>query len=174
MFPIILDTGASVSISPIKEDFIGGIHELENETIRGFAHDLKISGYGRVRWKLKDVFNNEMVVETNALYIPEGDVRLFSPQAWFQENQKGTLLVDASAATIYSPFDNSICTFFHHRDNNLPMAFQDPQYEFGLEFGSFTSTDVKLSVADEMNQNLTKAQKELLLWHWKLGHAGFT
>ena len=27
------------------------------------------------------------------------------------------------------------------------------------------------SVADESNQNLTSAQKELLLWHWKLGHA---
>ena len=31
-----------------------------------------------------------------------------------------------------------------------------------------------LSVADETNQNLTRAQKELLKWHWKLGHAGFT
>ena len=28
-----------------------------------------------------------------------------------------------------------------------------------------------MSVADESNQNLTSAQKELLLWHWKLGHA---
>ena len=28
-----------------------------------------------------------------------------------------------------------------------------------------------MSVADESNQNLTRAQKELLLWHWKLGHA---
>jgi hypothetical protein len=30
-----------------------------------------------------------------------------------------------------------------------------------------------LSVADKTNQNLTASQKELLLWHWKLGHAGF-
>ena len=28
-----------------------------------------------------------------------------------------------------------------------------------------------MSVADESNQNLTSVQKELLLWHWKLGHA---
>ena len=28
-----------------------------------------------------------------------------------------------------------------------------------------------MSVADESTQNLTRAQKELLLWHWKLGHA---
>jgi len=30
-----------------------------------------------------------------------------------------------------------------------------------------------MSVADETNQNLTKAQKELLQWHWKLGHLRF-
>ena len=29
------------------------------------------------------------------------------------------------------------------------------------------------SVAGETNQNLTAAQKELLIWHWKLGHIGF-
>jgi hypothetical protein len=28
-----------------------------------------------------------------------------------------------------------------------------------------------LTVADEVNHNLTAARKELLLWHWKLGHA---
>ena len=31
--------------------------------------------------------------------------------------------------------------------------------------------DDALSVADDSNKNLTGAQKELLLWHWKLGHA---
>jgi hypothetical protein len=30
---------------------------------------------------------------------------------------------------------------------------------------------IMLSVADETNQNITGAQKELLGWHWKLGHA---
>jgi hypothetical protein len=30
-----------------------------------------------------------------------------------------------------------------------------------------------LSVASEVNQNITAAQKELLKWHWRLGHAGF-
>jgi hypothetical protein len=28
-----------------------------------------------------------------------------------------------------------------------------------------------LSVADETNQNLTSSQKELLKWHWRIGHA---
>jgi hypothetical protein len=30
-----------------------------------------------------------------------------------------------------------------------------------------------MSVASETNQYLTKAQKELLIWYWKLGHCHF-
>jgi hypothetical protein len=30
-----------------------------------------------------------------------------------------------------------------------------------------------MSVVDETNQNLSPCQKELFLWHWKLGHANF-
>ena len=30
-----------------------------------------------------------------------------------------------------------------------------------------------LCVTDQNNQNLSGPQKELLLWHWQLGHAGF-
>jgi hypothetical protein len=31
-----------------------------------------------------------------------------------------------------------------------------------------------MSVAHETNQNLSKSQKELLTWHWKLGHCNFS
>jgi hypothetical protein len=30
-----------------------------------------------------------------------------------------------------------------------------------------------LSVESEVNQNITAAHKELLKWHWRLGHANF-
>ncbi|KAI2510176.1 hypothetical protein MHU86_4208 [Fragilaria crotonensis] len=33
---------------------------------------------------------------------------------------------------------------------------------------------VSLSVLDETNQNITAAQKDLLLWHFRLGHLGFS
>ena len=94
VIPVVFDTGASVSISPVKEDFIGEIHTVTNETIKGLAHEINIAGYGRVRWVIRDMFGNDMTIETNALYIPEGDVRLFSPQSYFQEHRKGRMIVD--------------------------------------------------------------------------------
>jgi hypothetical protein len=42
------------------------------------------------------------------------------------------------------------------------------------DLASFVSTSsTLLSVTNQTNQNLCPAQKELLLWHFKLGHAGF-
>ena len=46
----------------------------------------------------------------------------------------------------------------------------------GTDINLFSSPDELfdlMSVADETNQNLSAAQKELLQWHWKLGHCNF-
>jgi Reverse transcriptase (RNA-dependent DNA polymerase) len=173
-FPIVIDTGATVSITPVKSDFVGELRTPNDEVIKGLTSTTKIAGYGRVRWMLKDCFGDQVIVETDALYIPEAEVRLFSPQTWFQEQRAGQLLVTWQATYLDPPgTTNQRLTFPYFHANNLPMAFDDPQMALAIEFGSFTSGQVNLSVADETNQNLTRAQKELLLWHWKLGHAGF-
>jgi hypothetical protein len=184
IFPIVIDTGASLSVSPVKEDFIGEIITNDDVTIKGLSHEIRVAGHGRVRWKLRDAFGKEDIVETDALYIPNGDVRLFSPQCWFQEHRRGSMLVTHDSTTITSPNDEQIkLTIPYFYENNLPIIFHDPMVKYNIEFGSFTSSHVRelmseerklfLSVADETNQNLTRAQKELLLWHWKFGHAGF-
>jgi hypothetical protein len=40
-----------------------------------------------------------------------------------------------------------------------------------VALGDENELSTLMSVADETNQNLSLAQKELLLWHWKMGHA---
>ena len=41
-----------------------------------------------------------------------------------------------------------------------------------LAFDDVPSQRSYSSVAEETSQNLTKPQKDLLVWHWKLGHMG--
>ena len=42
--------------------------------------------------------------------------------------------------------------------------------EIDVEFGHYAGSGYAFSnVSSEANQNLSSAQKELLLWHWKLG-----
>ena len=48
--PIVIDTGASISISGLKEDFINGIDPLDPDTkIQGLNHAVQVSGIGTVR-----------------------------------------------------------------------------------------------------------------------------
>ena len=68
---------------------------------------------------------------------------------------------------------------FPYQLNNLPMmltkSFLDAQQnvaELSFEECNYLVTTQALpSIVDTTNLNLTGSQKELLLWHWKLGHA---
>jgi hypothetical protein len=57
------------------------------------------------------------------------------------------------------------------------LTRNEPQPMVGLTHLDITtisnSAVAFLNVTDEVNQNLTASQKELLLWHWRLGHAHF-
>jgi hypothetical protein len=72
--------------------------------------------------------------------------------------------------------NGSILTF-PFADNNIPYMLTDWQPVVGITFQDQSiltdSKMVNMSVAAETNQNLTNAQKELLTWHWKLGHCHF-
>eukprot|EP00978_Attheya_sp_CCMP212_P040535 scaffold222092_cov37-Attheya_sp.AAC.1 len=73
--PIIIDSGASVSITPVKSDFIGSITLLPKQTVKGLNHTIKIGGIGKVCWRIIDSNGRKAGIETTAYYIPGGDVR---------------------------------------------------------------------------------------------------
>ena len=81
--------------------------------------------------------------------------------------------------TTLSLADGSTLVFPYNSHNNLPLMLPSPTRNVGLTFedacvlGDGYSVRNFMSVADETNQNLTASQKELLIWHWKLGHANF-
>ena len=56
--PIIIDSGASVSISPVREDFVGQLRHLPGSTIRGINSVTTIDGIGDVEWTIRDLHGN--------------------------------------------------------------------------------------------------------------------
>jgi hypothetical protein len=77
--------------------------------------------------------------------------------------------------TILSLGDGTPLTFPYQPGSKLPMMltsshFKNPTTNIGITFED-TNMLANLTVADEVNHNLTAAKKELLLWHRKLGHA---
>ena len=54
-FNVIWDTGASVSITPNKSDFIEFNPNVDNSYLEGVSKDLIIEGEGIVEWNMVDV-----------------------------------------------------------------------------------------------------------------------
>ena len=165
--PLIVDTGASTSVTPNREDFQH--YEECKVKIHGLAHESTVLGRGIVRWRLRDALGADITIDTWAYHVPNADVRLFSPQAYFQK-EGGSMSADHAAITL-AGLKGATLTVPYHARSNLPMIFG-----VSLEPKSFLTFDccaqrIALSVTDELNQNLTAAQKELLHKHHVFGHA---
>ena len=173
--PVILDSGASLSLTPRLTDFVTGVKPCPSHPcLKQLTSEVKVEGMGTVRWTLNDAFGNAAVVETTALYVPQAEVRLLSPQTWFSETNAGSLTIDKDGCSLYHPLLHTEFFWNHHQHSNLPVvpvAAEGQAYK--TSWKPAAPDRIHVSLMDEVNANLSAASKELLLWHCKLGHAGF-
>ena len=182
--PIIFDTGCSFSLTPYKTDFVSEIQMTPTAEMDGINNSIKIEGVGWIEWDIVDYNNQIARIRTQAYYVPEAEgVRLFSPQTYFQEN-----VMEATSCWFNSKFirmltaDGIELVFPFDRRNNIPHMLESCDVnEAGLtsqqvlNFSRATDEDLRSqlkALIDDVNYNLTKSQKELLLWHFRLGHLG--
>jgi len=175
--PIVIDTGGSKSVTPDRDDFIGEIRMADISDLQGLSASTAVIGIGTVRWTIRDVFGSVRTIETEAYYVPSAAIRLFSPQKYFQEQQAGSLWCDAKRSVL-TLADGSALEFPYNSGSNLPLMLPDKITQMGLTFEDsqlFESigTSEFVTVADDVNENIPASQKELLKWHWKLGHVNF-
>jgi hypothetical protein len=175
--PVVIDTGALVSLTPVLSDFIGPLVPTQLTELIGLTAKTHVVGKGMVEWPIRDYWNVPGVIKTSAYYVPNASIRLFSPQCYFQEHEnQGRCIIHGRKATMELP-DNTVLEFPYNPGNNLPLMLTDENFQVspGHSEINFFSTNLSslLSVMGQTNQNLRLAQKELLLLHFKLGHAGF-
>jgi len=175
--PVVLDTGASFSLTPFKADFVTPIVSASSKEMKGIADSLHIQGVGTVSWPIRDDFDRTRTVTTQTFHVPDADIRLFSPQRLFQEHQSGRCVIDHLKTSLESP-DGGTLEFPCCPSNNLPLMFTDQCEQVGMATSDVPTLDkleahgTVFDIIAEKNANSTAAQKELLLWHFRLGHAG--
>ena len=81
LVPIVIDSGASISLTANYNNFVGPICPVTITELRGLSHTTKVHGVGKVEWTVRDMFGAMRTIKTQAYYIPDATVRLFSPQA---------------------------------------------------------------------------------------------
>ncbi|KAI2498105.1 hypothetical protein MHU86_16415 [Fragilaria crotonensis] len=177
----VIDSGASVSITPNINDFVNGIHPTQLSDLKGLEGATKVHGQGIVEWTVFDLMDVVRTIRTTAYYVPSATIRLFSPQSYFQESNSGSYLMDAHTTRL-TLRDGTQLIFPYNHGMNIPLML--PAVGRQKEVVNLSYQDMKvfsdqehglayMSVADESNQNLTRAQMELLQWHWRLGHCNF-
>eukprot|EP00980_Cylindrotheca_fusiformis_P004423 scaffold945_cov82-Cylindrotheca_fusiformis.AAC.8 len=157
---MVIDTGASISITPNKSDFVSRVTPSRLTSITGLTGSTQVVGSGTVEWTVRDCLGAVQTIRTTA----------------YLENRAGSLLVEFNK-TILTLADQSTLQF-PYQANNIPMMLGATATVAGLDFHDMSyiagnPEKAFMSVADENNQNLTAAEKELLLLHAKLGHSHF-
>ena len=176
--PIVIDTGASISLTSDKDDFVGPITECEWKNLDGIAGaKVLIVGVGQVSWPIRDFFGNVEHVLTKALYCPSATIRLFSPQTYFVEHDSGTCSLDKSQVKLV--LENGRSLYFPYQGgSNLPVMYTNwidepcPGAANLMAACNSTVTMDEIFGVKKDNHNLSRPQKEVLLWHNRIGHVG--
>jgi len=179
--PIVVDTGASISLSPFLEDFTTPLKKPDVDTLQSVNSPVKIDGVGTVEWEVRDQHGQVALFKTKAYYVPSADIRLFSPQSYFKENKRGYGWFDHKELIIRTVDD--LCVSFPYNPGNLPMMLMNELFSNVAGVAGVTAplafnlrhTDVlsrSQGLLQDLNVNLTRPQKEVLLWHYRLAHAG--
>ena len=132
--PIVVDTGASRSLSPRREDFV--TYSPMSSKLTGIGSATNVVGKGTVRWEVTDQFGVTHEILAEAYHVPSASIRLYSPQAHFQKLDGGKLIVTKDECRLFLPSHrknestNSELSFPFHPKSNLPCMLRSDHPNF--------------------------------------------
>ena len=176
--PLIVDTGASVCITPQREDFI--FYRNSKVKIKDLSKSNTVAGEGVVRWKVRDRTGKIVNLDLPGYHIPNAEVRLLSPQVLLSTVGGSSKAVQTTADLVLCLGNGVELLAQYCPRSNLPLLSicdHAPDTK-SLWHDAFHITDddafifaAEKNVLDERNVNLSAAEQELLLWHHRLSHA---
>ena len=175
--PLIVDTGASTSISPKRSDFI--TYRESFMSIRDLSSSNQVHGEGLIQWNVIDTAGNEVSLIVDGCHIPQAEVRLLSPQCLLeneggnshQTKEKLTLTLDTGKImdAHYCPRSKLPCLQLATTFTRTCMtSFWNTTFAFATQNVSKLTT-----VLSDDNANMSASQKEAILIHQRLSHANF-
>jgi hypothetical protein len=169
--PLVINTGASISISPLRSNFVNGVVVSKTNALQGLSDGAHVQGEGMVSWTLQDNEGAIKRIKTKALFVPLAKVRLLSPQTLFQEQGTGSMELTSTSLQLH--LHTGSYRFCLDSFSNLPMVnnashgADNPDTMVGVTHHdvahlstilSDNTLSCLLSVADNNNRNLTGPQ----------------
>jgi hypothetical protein len=80
--PIVVDTGASATLTPNVSDFIGPINPPNFSSLQGRGSPSDVDGQGITEWQVRDVLGFIRTIRTHGYLVKSSPVRLFNPHVF--------------------------------------------------------------------------------------------
>ena len=173
-FQVIWDSGASVCITPCRKDFVSYSSNPDLKTVKTMGGATSsIRGEGIVTWFVHD--NNGLLrqLRLKAYHIPSSTTRLLSTSALLGTYQDETITVNSKALILSGSSvdtDRAAVTAYNHVSTNLPTTIA---YRHDIVHKPNQALANIVHTVDSENHNLNESEKELLRWHYRLGHLAF-
>ena len=90
-------------------------------SLLGLNASAKIKGFTWVEWEVCDCNYQVAILKTRAHNVPSASIRIFSPQAYFCEYNKGVGWFNHERLNIHTVDDIEI--MFLYAPNNLPLMY---------------------------------------------------
>ena len=123
--PIIFDTGASISVSPHRNDFLDFTpSDPKDVSLTGLNGETAVKGTGVVEYVVTTDAGDVRRLKTQAYFVPSADVRLFSVQRYLQPDDSGQLTITGKKSFFEFPWElgGGRITFQLSTTGNLPIA----------------------------------------------------
>jgi transposase InsO family protein len=185
-FPVLFDSGANCCLSHRKDDFVGPYApSTDGQMIDGIGKSIKIEGRGTVAWTFMGINGMYRTLKLPCYYVPTSHSRIASIKCIMDCYPGEYIRITPTEMTLsgnqrenLAGIKISFCD-----KTKLPMApLQFPSkasvnsvaepkkpkkdlYPMGKFKGS-------ASLTEGVNFNLSDPEKELLKWHYRLGHVG--
>ena len=173
-FEIIWDSGASVCITPCKDDFIDYTTDVDLKTVKTMGGaSSTIKGQGTVLWSVHDERGMLRHLKLKAYHIPSSTTRLLSTSSLLNTYKGETITVDARTLTLSGLEGDESRTkvIVHNHPNTRLPTIAAYRYNDVVELNPALINIV--STVNSENHNLVESEKELLRWHYRLGHLSF-
>ena len=171
--PVVFDSGASISITPERTDFVEFSANVDGTTLTGITSSAICKGKGLIELTVLDDNGSKKYIKTEALYVPEAKVKLLSIQRYCSKVKGGARFsVDSEGCVFEFPRSEGggKLTFDLESNNMLPQTLTVKQWSRKLIKGKEKSDIKTFTVVATENLNLDSSQKQLLEWHYRLGH----
>ena len=118
---IVIDTGASNSITPCPADFIGKIQHSRLQSLKQMNVTTPVCRGGNVLWVIEDFYGTRRSVANTSYFVPSATICLISPQIYLGTNDTAKMTLDQSGLQLTLK-RGSVLHFSINLSNNLSFV----------------------------------------------------